>query len=46
MRTGTGSAGLEAAQAGEVDGEEKKVSYAVAIYPYTAEREDEFDVTV
>ncbi len=33
------------AMADEQDGE-RKVSYAIAIYPYAAEREDEFDVDV
>jgi hypothetical protein len=39
--------GTEGYTAGEEaqDGD-RKMSYAVAIYPYVAEREDEFDVTV
>lgn len=43
MRTGNAQDGY--AMADEQDGE-RKVSFAIAIYPYVAEREDEFDVDV
>jgi protein STE50 len=42
MRT----AGVEGNSMGDEQDGERKISYAVAIYPYVAEREDEFDVLV